>query len=119
MKVEGVKLTRWAVRQPERTNGLGEHYLPHIALFDGTCRTTKDFMIYHSDKLFSDLRMLVEATHPQMILPLFNTKAQCQAYIKEHYGYIAKRKDLRREPHNMRMPKPVRVTVTVTEQRRG
>lgn len=42
---------------------------------------------------------------------LFRTHAQCRDYIKEHYGYIAKRPDLRREPHGWKMPKPVKVTV--------
>lgn len=47
---------------------------------------------------------------------LFNTRRECQQFIKEHYGYIARRKDLRVEPHCWRMPKAVRVKVTVGEQ---
>jgi hypothetical protein len=45
----------------------------------------------------------------------FRTRRECLEYIKENHGYIAKRPDLRREPHCWRVPKPVRVTVTVTE----
>lgn len=46
---------------------------------------------------------------------LFRTKAECQEYIKDHWGYIRKRRDLFKEPHGWRMPKAVRVVVTITE----
>jgi hypothetical protein len=46
---------------------------------------------------------------------VFATRKEAQAFIKERWGYIAKRTDLRQPPHNWRMPKPVRVTVQVTE----
>lgn len=42
---------------------------------------------------------------------LFNTRAKARAFIKEEYGYIKTRKDLRIEPHGWRMPRPVRVEV--------
>jgi len=48
-------------------------------------------------------------------LPLFSTKRECQAFIKDKYGYIATRKDLRSPPHNWRMPKPVKVIISELE----
>lgn len=47
--------------------------------------------------------------HPCVFL--FRTRKACQAWIRHNYGYIAKRPDLRREPHGWRMPQPVRVEV--------
>jgi hypothetical protein len=44
---------------------------------------------------------------------LFNTKREVMKFIKDRYGYIAKRKDLRDEPHGWRMPKPVRVKISL------
>ena len=52
---------------------------------------------------------------PGMLPAVFATKRAAQEFIKRHYGYLAKRQDLRREPHCWRVPKPVRVTVTVEE----
>src|SRR5579859_2723074 len=45
----------------------------------------------------------------------FDTKNACQAYITEKWGYIARRDDLRREPHCWRVPKPVKVIVQIGE----
>jgi hypothetical protein len=45
---------------------------------------------------------------------LFYTKKECSDWIVDNYGYIAKRKDLRNEPHGWRMPKPVKVKVELT-----
>lgn len=49
------------------------------------------------------------------VLALFDTRRECLAWIKEEYGYIAHRKDLRVEPHCWRVPRAKRVTVTVSE----
>lgn len=46
---------------------------------------------------------------------LFRTKKDAKEFIREHYGYIAKRKDLRCNPHNWRMPKVIRVKVVLKE----
>ncbi len=46
---------------------------------------------------------------------VFSTKKEARAFIKEHWGYLAKRSDLKREPHCWRMPWPVRVEVSVKE----
>jgi len=44
---------------------------------------------------------------------LFDTRKEAAAWIKETHGYIAKRQDLRTEPHGWRMPLPVRVKITM------
>ncbi len=44
---------------------------------------------------------------------MFVTKREIQDYIKKRYGYIATRKDLRVEPHCWRMPKPVKLKISV------
>lgn len=46
---------------------------------------------------------------------LFVTRARARRYIRENYGYIRKRPDLREEPHGWRMPRPVRVRVEIVE----
>ena len=52
--------------------------------------------------------------HATTYLPaLFRTRAEARAWIEEHYGYIRTRPDLLRHPHYWRLPRPVRVTVTV------
>lgn len=48
------------------------------------------------------------------VVQLFRTRRECRDWIRYEYGYLA-RSDLRKEPHCWRVPKPVRVTVTVTE----
>jgi hypothetical protein len=45
------------------------------------------------------------------------TKREAQEYIKEKYGYIAKRKDLREEPFGWRMPTPIKVKITIQERK--
>lgn len=42
---------------------------------------------------------------------LFRTRRECRAWIEEHHGYIRTREDLRRPPHNWRMPRAVKVDV--------
>jgi hypothetical protein len=49
-------------------------------------------------------------------LTLFATKKACQEWIRDNYGYIRTRKDLRVEPHCWRVPKAVRVTVTIEKE---
>lgn len=48
---------------------------------------------------------------------LFRTRSTARAWIEEHYGYIARRPDLRKEPHGWRTPQAVRVIVTISEER--
>lgn len=45
---------------------------------------------------------------------LFLTRDACRAHIQKHYGYIARRKDLRDLPHGWRMPRVVRVKVSLS-----
>ena len=47
---------------------------------------------------------------------IFLTKRQAREYAREHYGYIARRQDLRREPHGWRMPIPVRVIIELESE---
>ncbi len=42
---------------------------------------------------------------------LFDTRAKARAYIIAKWGYIRTREDLRRPPHNWRLPKPIKVEV--------
>lgn len=45
---------------------------------------------------------------------LFRTRRECRKWIMEHYGFIKTRPDLRAEPHGWRVPRAVRVAVTLT-----
>ena len=42
---------------------------------------------------------------------LFKSRHAARAYIRGNWGYIARRPDLRAEPHGWKVPKPVRVRV--------
>ena len=42
----------------------------------------------------------------------FRTRAEARQHVREEYGYIATRKDLRVEPHGWRMPEIVRIEIT-------
>lgn len=42
---------------------------------------------------------------------LFRKRRECRAFIKDKYGYIAERPDLRDEPHGWLMPQAIKVTV--------
>jgi hypothetical protein len=49
-------------------------------------------------------------------LPLtFTTRAQARRLIGEQFGWLRERSDLRRPPHNWRMPRAVKVRVTMEE----
>lgn len=49
---------------------------------------------------------------------LFDTRADARRYAQAHYGYITQRADLRSEPHGWRLPRPVKVVVTVRAKAR-
>ena len=49
-------------------------------------------------------------------LKLFRTRREARVWIEGKYGYIRNRPDLQIAPHNWRVPKAVRVTVTITEE---
>jgi len=40
---------------------------------------------------------------------LFRTRRECREYIKDKYGYIGDREDLRTEPHGWRLPRAIKV----------
>ena len=42
---------------------------------------------------------------------LFRTRRECRAFIKDRYGYIKEREDLRRQPHGWRLPRAIKVKV--------
>ena len=42
---------------------------------------------------------------------LFRTRRECRDFIKQEFGYIRTRPDLRTEPHGWRLPLAVRVGV--------
>lgn len=44
---------------------------------------------------------------------LFLTRAEARRYIRQRYGYISGRADLRAEPHGWRLPQAVRVQVVI------
>lgn len=48
--------------------------------------------------------------HPCRAL-LFDTRAAARDFIKEKYGYIRTRPDLRTEPHGWKIPVPVKVKI--------
>jgi hypothetical protein len=43
---------------------------------------------------------------------LFNTRQEARDWIEVEFEYVGNRADLRKEPFNWRMPKPVKVTIT-------
>jgi hypothetical protein len=47
--------------------------------------------------------------HKNGLPALFCTRRECREWIKINFGYIKHRKDLRKAPHNWRMPQAVRV----------
>lgn len=46
---------------------------------------------------------------------LFQTRKEARTYIEADYGFIKTREDLRRPPHNWRLPIGVRVEVIFKE----
>ena len=56
--------------------------------------------------------------HPVWMEPnrpaLFGTRKEAREWIQEKYGYIRLRRDLREEPHGWRMPRAVRVRLTIS-----
>ena len=49
---------------------------------------------------------------------LFHTRRYAQKWIRDNYGYIAHRNDLRSAPHYWRVPKAIRVDVVMKEHPR-
>jgi hypothetical protein len=49
------------------------------------------------------------------LIGIFRTRKEACKFRDDEYGYIRHRKDLRSEPHGWRVPKIVRVIVTIKE----
>jgi hypothetical protein len=47
---------------------------------------------------------------------LFRSRREARAYVRQKYGYIATRHDLRTEPHGWRLPRAVKVSVLLVPQ---
>lgn len=47
---------------------------------------------------------------------LFRTRREARIFIHKEYGYIKTRHDLRNEPHGWRLPRAVRVGLTITKE---
>ena len=47
---------------------------------------------------------------------LRQTRAEIRRYIRDYYGEISRRGDLRAEPHGWRVPRPVRVSISVVKE---
>jgi hypothetical protein len=45
----------------------------------------------------------------------FKSRKAAREWNKSHYGYIAARRDLRRYPHDWRVPRVVRVSIEIKE----
>ena len=56
-------------------------------------------------------RFILAGTHPL----LFKTRKLCNEFIQKEYGYYKDRADLRSEPFGWKIPKAVRVLVTLEE----
>lgn len=71
---------------------------------------------WHScNALGGEVRHLIRETPGDLTPILFRTRREAREWIREQYGYIAKRADLRAEPHGWRTPKAVRVSIVVSE----
>jgi hypothetical protein len=65
---------------------------------------------WHSKNIFDgEVRHFI---YENRLPKLFCTRAECRKFIKDKYGYIKTRKDLRIEPHGWRLPVPVKVKVS-------
>lgn len=49
---------------------------------------------------------------------LFRSRRAARQYAAEHYGYIATRPDLRREPHGWKMPQAIKVRLVLAQEAR-
>lgn len=47
---------------------------------------------------------------------LFISRKVAREYVKQNYSYIAKRLDLQREPHGWKVPRVVRINLTMEEK---
>lgn len=71
---------------------------------------TQYFKSFESDKQFD-----ASPTIRVWGVALFDTRAEAREYIRNEVNFIRKRKDLRAEPHGWKVPKVVKVKVTIQE----
>lgn len=64
------------------------------------------------NRLDGERRHLIHEARTNLPL-LFKTRTQARQHAASGYGYIRRRPDLRREPHGWRLPRAVRVAITV------
>ena len=50
---------------------------------------------------------------PIGIIKLFRSREEARDFIEKQYGYIRRRPDLKAEPHGWRIPRPVKLRVTM------
>ena len=67
-----------------------------------------------NNQLDGDCRYIM---HERGMPIVFRTRQEARHWINEKYGCIRHRKDLRSEPHGWRMPKALRIDVTVKAHR--
>ena len=73
-------------------------------------------LLWHTTNLLDgDRSLFLNRTDSPGVL-LFRTRQEARAYAWKQFGYIARRPDLKREPHGWRVPKAVRVSVTVRSE---
>lgn len=84
----------WAVKWRQEGNNPDGYGREHLVLFD------------------YKLRRGPRGNYNVMV---FATRREARAFAKERYGYIARRADLRRWPHDWRSPLVVRVTLEVKD----
>lgn len=65
---------------------------------------------YMNNKLDGETTYLL---YENWLPKLFRTRRKCREWIKQKYGYIDTRPDLREEPHGWTVPKPIKVSVEV------
>lgn len=72
--------------------------------------------LWHSRNRLDGLKEFLLFEVGEFIPALFTTRRKARAWIAKRYGYIAQRSDLRKEPHGWRLPRPVRVTITLANR---
>lgn len=61
---------------------------------------------YSKNKLDGVTRHLI---YEDCLPVLFHSRQEARSFCNENYGYIKTRKDLRKEPHGWRLPRPVKI----------
>lgn len=78
-----------------------------------TVRLAWAILCRNVNKLDGDCSWLDGTPESPERVALFKTKAVARTEINFRYSYLRHRPDLRAEPHGWRMPRPVRVRVTI------